>query len=1253
MKILGIDTGTNSLGWAIVEKTNNEYKLLDHGSHIFQEGVTVKGMQVSSKAAERTAHRALRKRYYRIKLRKIALLRLLIQYHLCPPLSKDELANWHLKGIYPTNEDFLHWQATDDNQGINPYACRHTALHTRLNWETDPTQAYVLGRALYHINQRRGFLSNRKDANKSTDDSGTVKQGIDELTKAMSNANCTYLGDYFYLLYEQGNKIRQRYTHRTEHYLKEFNAICQCQQLPEDLIDRLKKVIFSQRPLKSQKHTIGKCVFEPAYAKCPTSHPLFEEYRMLCFVNNIRIQTVADLRERPLTPMEKEKILPVFYLKHNGRTNFDFSELADKLAGKNQWCHKSKLNSWQGGTPTLFNYYPDTSVACCPVTRALMDIFGDQWEQTLYERYKPTKTNSTTRLQVVDEVWNVLQSFDNDDKLAEWGKKHLGLDEKQVKQFVAIHMPSAYASLSLCALRKIVPYLRSGYTYSTAVFLANLGAVIAAIKQDKVQPAEVERFVVAIIQDTRKKQHEWDDNHPNREMLSREELAKNPRPDIRTAIQNGLRSQYKVDEKHLRKLYHPSQIQVYPQRQPNENGICFLGSPRTDTLRNPTAMRSLFRIREVLNMLLKEGKIDADTEIHIEFARELNDANRRQAILKWQKKEEADRQKARTFLQQERHIANPTDTDILKYQLWEEQKHKCPYTGHQIEVQDIWGPQSTVDIEHTIPRSRKGESTKSNNTLCDSDFNRNIKKTHLPSEIPSEELSPCFEQFKAYCKKKYEDLDKQIRNKRTNASMDKETKDRTIQERHKLVHERNYWFEKYTTFVIKDEGNNLAGFSRRQGTDISVITRTAFAYLQSVFTTVQARKGLTTSVFRKLWGIQDYYAPKERVNHIHHCIDAIVIACIGEEENRLLATYYQDEDAKQYGIRSVQHPALVKLPWATFVKDIQALEQTLLVAHYTADNACKKARRKVRDSKRHIQTDDQKQPLLQISDSIRGSLHTDSYYGAIKQSESAPVSYVIRKSLVDLPTKNIPDIVDPTVRAIVEKAVQADPDALKYANTPGHEIWMNQEKKIPIHKVRILAHTKDPLHIRQQRDLSSKDYKRQFHVVNEGNYMMAIYKGTNAKGKEQRDFQLVSLLEAATKQRAAYQGDKTLVPLTKTKGDLTLHLAFTLKTGTMVLLYENSPKEISTESPTLSQRLYKIYKMKKDGRIYLRHHQEARPEEVITHDPDSYILSGTYKNNDKRNTKAALRVLSPSSMNMLVQGYDFTLDALGRIHFLH
>lgn len=72
---------------------------------------------------------------------------------------------------------------------------------------------------------------------------------------------------------------------------------------------------------------------------------------------------------------------------------------------------------------------------------------------------------------------------------------------------------------------------------------------------------------------------------------------------------------------------------------------------------------------------------------------------------------------------------NVKDDDILKCILWEEQGHICLYTGRQIAIPDFVGTSQKFDIEHTIPRSADGDSTRMNLTLCDSRFNREIKKT--------------------------------------------------------------------------------------------------------------------------------------------------------------------------------------------------------------------------------------------------------------------------------------------------------------------------------------------------------------------------------------------------------------------------------------------------------------------------------------------------------------------------------------------
>ena len=171
-KVLGLDLGTNSLGWALVDESEQGYALLDKGVEIFQEGVAREKNNEKPAVQDRTDARALRRHYFRRRLRKIELLKVLIRYDFCPPLSDGQLSTWRQKKQYPIDGEFLRWQRTDDNEDRNPYHDRYTALTESLNL-SDRTQRWLLGRALYHLAQRRGFLSNRKEAGDEKED-GTV-----------------------------------------------------------------------------------------------------------------------------------------------------------------------------------------------------------------------------------------------------------------------------------------------------------------------------------------------------------------------------------------------------------------------------------------------------------------------------------------------------------------------------------------------------------------------------------------------------------------------------------------------------------------------------------------------------------------------------------------------------------------------------------------------------------------------------------------------------------------------------------------------------------------------------------------------------------------------------------------------------------------------------------------------------------------------------------------------------------------------
>lgn len=1206
-KILGIDTGTNSLGWAIVEKKADEYHLQDKGVNIFQEGVKIEKGIESSKAADRTAHKAARVRNYRIKLRKIRLLRILSDAHLCPPLSKVELSAWRLKKEYPKNDLFMQWQGTDDESEKTPYAYRHKCLHECLDFNS-MTDRYILGRAFYHMIQRRGFLSNRKD--QSGDDTGKVKESISNLTQEMHDDGYEYLGDYFYSLYNKGEKIRNHYTARNEHYLAEFKAICEKQKLDKNLgpeiVRQIEKAIFDQRPLKSQKGQVGKCVFEKNKTKCPSSHPMYEEFRMLSFINNIKIQTPNDSALRPLSAEERELIMPLFFRK--SKKQFDFEDIVKKLAPKKHYGFYKKSSDAE--MPYLFNYPMDTSVSGCPVTAALKDIFGENWIDALCETYMLAEGKS--RLDVVNDIWHALFFYTDETKLAEFAKNRLQLNDEEAKKFCEISLPSNYASLSLKAICKILPYLRNGLIYSHAVFLGNLCEVMP--------------------------QYEWNIGEMRNAAIDNiiHEMNQIDSKDTRTfevCIKEYLKEQYRVSDEKLKKLYHPSMMETYPRvLRTNNHGVYQLGSPRIDSVRNPMAMRSMFRLRKLVNRLLEEGKIDQDTEIHIEFARELNDANKRNAIAAYTKENQNNNDEARKkirnlFKAETGNDIEPTDADVLKYVLWEEQGHICLYTGKQIRISDFVGANPKFDIEHTIPRSVGGDSTRMNLTLCDSRFNREIKKTKLPTELSNhDEIMTRINEWK----EKYETLEGQIRKQKklSKGASSKEQKDSIIRKRHLLELQRDYWRGKYLRFTMESVPD---GFSRRQGTDISVISKYARLYLKSLFKHVYTVKGIATSDFRKIWGIQKVYSKKERVNHVHHCIDAIVIACIGLDEYNKLGAYYHDEENHEwYGMSK----AYFKKPWSTFVEDIEKVQDEIMVYHYTPDNMPKQGRRRILiDGKK----------VLSKGDAARGSLHNDTYYGAIESD--GVVKYVKRINLASMKENDVKNIVDDTVRGIIEAAINEK----GFKEAMSSTIWMNEEKQIPIKKVRCYAPSvTKPLNIRQQRDVSSKEYKQQYHVTNDSNYLLALYIGKDKKGKEKREFEIINMLQTAQYFRTSNDKvavGKNIVPL---KSEHDYPFAYSLKIGTMVFLYEKSPNEVWDASvKERGRRMYKITglsSMTINGCSYatinMRNHEEARLSKEVK------AKNGTYKQGEE--FRPAIIMLH-TQLNALVQGYDFEINELGEI----
>ncbi|MBL4653707.1 MAG: hypothetical protein JKY53_12730 [Flavobacteriales bacterium] len=218
-QILGLDLGTNSIGWAIIEDT--KHKILGLGSLIFPMGVDNlgDGDNELSKNASRTDARGKRRQFFRQRLRKKVLLKALSKHKMCP-LTVEDFKVWKKTKQFP--EDKLKtWFA------LNPYELRTKALSEKLSLEE-------LGRVFYHLIQRRGFLSNSRKGGK--DDGaifkGKPKEGKIGINETLQSIEDNTLGSYLYKIYPKENepfqdgleRIRNRYTTR-QMYIDEFETI--------------------------------------------------------------------------------------------------------------------------------------------------------------------------------------------------------------------------------------------------------------------------------------------------------------------------------------------------------------------------------------------------------------------------------------------------------------------------------------------------------------------------------------------------------------------------------------------------------------------------------------------------------------------------------------------------------------------------------------------------------------------------------------------------------------------------------------------------------------------------------------------------------------------------------------------------------------------------------------------------------------------------------------------------------------------
>jgi CRISPR-associated endonuclease Csn1 len=453
---LGIDLGSASLGWAAIGMNENGEltKLLRAGVRIFDPAVSgdIEKGQDESNAVARRAARLVRRQLRRRAARQRDLFKLLQRNGLLPPYCGEEPDGSQQRHSILNcldREISAKWSKAKGDAAqaaieLPLYLLRKAALD-------DPLEPFELGRIFYHLSQRRGYRSNRKEKAarqgsigkaKKEDDLGLVEGDINELDKEMRLANSRTLGEYFASLEPHTQKVRRRWTGR-KMYEDEFAKIwgkqssCFPKLLSEELHRELMRLLFYQRPIRSQSHLIGGCELEPNERRAAWATLEAQEFRVLQKVNDLELVYPGQITGFPLSAEQRQFVIDL--LQNSAEATFK------KIRKALQLPENVGFNLQRGGETKLKGNF----------TQSLMTaVFGNRW----------VAMTDVERSQVVED-WRTIEQ---EESLIRRAKEYWKLDEPGAKWLADHPAPSGHCLISRKAIRKLIPLMRQGRRFKEA-----------------------------------------------------------------------------------------------------------------------------------------------------------------------------------------------------------------------------------------------------------------------------------------------------------------------------------------------------------------------------------------------------------------------------------------------------------------------------------------------------------------------------------------------------------------------------------------------------------------------------------------------------------------------------------------------------------------------------------------------------------------------------------------------------------------
>lgn len=804
-------------------------------------------------------------------------------------------------------------------------------------------------------------------------------------------------------------------------------------------------ILFYQRPLKSKKSLIDECPYEShtyinnkgeeckAHVKCiAKSHPLYQEFRLWQFIGNLRIyQPQVDANGRRLDdadvtshflPDEASRVALFDYL--NDLSSITQKELLTKF------FHVKWPKGKDAEAPYRWNYVEDRQYPCNS-TR------GD----VLTRLQKGGVDTNFLTGEALFQLWHILYSVTDPlqlkGALSTYANKHQ-LDDRFVE--VMSKFPpfeSDYGAYSAKAIKRLLPLMRMGRYWQKeqidgatkeriqriingevderiSTRVREKAISLTCEEQFRGLPLWLACYVVYNRHSEASDVQKWESPQDLEAYLNafRQHSMRNPVVEqVVTETLRTVRDIWKnyghIDEIHLelgREIKNPAdkRAQMTQRALENENANLRVKALLTEFM-NPEFqienVRPFSPSQQELLRIYEDTALNSVDELDDDIA----------DILK-------------KFAQAE-VSKRPTRSEVMRYKLWLEQHYVSPYTGQPIPLSRLFT--TDYEIEHVIPQSLYFDDSLSNKVICESEVNKLkdnalgyafICQHHGEKVMVSGGRTVTILEVDSYC----ELVERIYKRNRTKA------KKLMMEEIPAEFIERQLNDSRYISKFIKGLLSNIVRTDDEQeatSKNLIVCSGGVTDRLKQDWGVNEVWNHLILPRFQRMNELTDSHRfttqtanghlipdmpldlqkgfNKKRIDHRHHAMDAIVIACTTREHVNLLSNeaaspknnqnryqlshklrrYEEVEILRDGKLQSRSVPKEFLMPWPSFPADVERALNEIVVSFKQNLRVINKT---TNHSLRYV--DGKKQLVAQTkgdSWAIRKSMHKDTVFGEV------------------------------------------------------------------------------------------------------------------------------------------------------------------------------------------------------------------------------------------------------------------------------